>query len=443
MNLPTKKFTVKDFVTTINKPLFTLGFVVLAILIGFSGSPAVEYLRPVGDLYLALLQMLVLPFLITTIPLAIRSAMTAGNVRDVLTKLIIWTVVATVVCSVISLIVGTQLFNFIKLDQSELTLIGDFLGVSNVDKADIVVFIDGFKEAVNQGPSGILSLIPQNVFQDLAANDSNKILVFFAIFGIALVMSERKNEHSLFGSIRHVQRVCLVIFEWFNIIMPIGIIALIAPQVAKLSPQIYVMLSLFVVAYVIATLLIVAVSIFGISYSLKKSLRESLQAMSATLTMGAVSRNALIAIPSTVEGLVVQLKANKSTVDLFIPLGYTTFRFGLMVYFIIATLFFASLLNVSFNIFELVSICLFCILASISSLGLNGVAVLPTFAIVLKAFGLPYELALPLLAIIDPISQMIRPVMNISVNCAIAVLAGGPEDEVVVSDQSNVKLVNS
>jgi Na+/H+-dicarboxylate symporter len=212
MNLTKRKYTVKDFVTTINKPLFTLGFVVLAILIGFSGSPAVEYLRPVGDLYLALLQMLVLPFLITTIPLAIRSAMTAGNVRDVVFKLIIWTVVATVVCSAISLVVGTQLFNFIKLDQSELTRIGDFLGVSNVDKADIVVFIDGFKEVVNQGPSGLISLIPQNVFQDLAANDSNKILVFFAIFGIALVMSERANEHSLFGSIRHVQRVCLVIF---------------------------------------------------------------------------------------------------------------------------------------------------------------------------------------------------------------------------------------
>jgi len=440
MNVSTKKFTVKDFVNTINKPLYTLGFVVLAIVIGFSGSPAIEYLRPVGDLYLALLQMLVLPFLITTIPLAIRSAMTAGNVGAVVLKLAIWTTVATVVCSVISLVVGSQLFSFIKLDQEELVRIGDFLGVSNLDKSDIVVYIDGFKEVVKQGPSGILSLVPQNIFQDLAANDSNKILIFFAIFGIALVMSERENEHSLFGSIRHVQRVCLVIFEWFNIIMPIGIIALIAPQVAKLSPQIYMMLSLFVIAYIVATVLVVFVSILGIGYSLKKPLRESLQAMSATLTMGAVSRNALIAIPSTVEGLVGQLKAKKSTVDLFIPLGYTSFRFGLMVYFIVATLFFASLLNVSLSIWELVSVCLFCIVASISSLGLNGVAVLPTFAIVLKSFGLPYELALPLLAIIDPIAQMIRPIMNISVNCAIAVLAGGSEDDVTA--RSDAKLAS-
>ena len=370
--------------------------------------------------------------------------MTAGNVRDVMVKLVFWTVIATIVCSVISLLVGSQVFNFIKLDEAELIRIGDFLGVSGIDKADILVWIDGAKEVIKQESSGgLISLIPQNVFQDLASNDSNKILIFFAVFGIALVMSERENEHSLFGSIRHVQRVCLVIFEWFNIIMPIGIIALIAPQIGKLSPQIYLMLSLFVVAYIIATVLVVVASILGISYSLKKSIRESFKAMSATLTMGAVSRNALIAIPSSVEGLVVHLKAKKSTVDLFIPLGYTTFRFGLVVYFIIATLFFGSLLNVSFTIWELFSICLFCILAAISSLGLNGVAVLPTFAIVLKAFGLPYELALPLLAIIDPIAQMIRPIMNISVNCAIATLAGGPENDVVITAGSpKAELVN-
>ena len=442
MKLTSRKFSMKNFIATINKPLYTLGFVALSIVIGLSGSPLVEYLRPVGDLYLALLQMLVLPFLITTIPLAIRSAMTAGNVRDVMLKLVFWTVIATVVCSVISLFVGSQLFNFIKLDQDDLIRIGDFLGVSSVDKADIVVWIDGAREAINQGPTGVITFIPHNVFQHLAANDSNQILVFFAVFGIALVMSERHNEHSLFGSIRHVQRVCLVIFEWFNFIMPIGIVSLIAPQIGKLSPQIYVMLSLFVIAYIIAAIVIVFVSIFGISYALKKSLREALQAMSATLTMGAVSRNALIAIPTTMEGLVVQLKAKKSTVDLFIPLGYTTFRFGLLVYFIIATQFFATLLNVSFSLWEMVTICLFCILASISSLGLNGVAVLPTFAIVLKAFGLPYELALPLMAIIDPISQMIRPIMNIAVNCAIAVLSGGPEEEVIISGETTAKFVN-
>jgi Na+/H+-dicarboxylate symporter len=44
------------------------------------------------------------------------------------------------------------------------------------------------------------------------------------------------------------------------------------------------------------------------------------------------------------------------------------------------------------------------------------------------------------LAIIDPIAQMIRPIMNISVNCAIAVLAGGSEDDVTA--RSDAKLAS-
>ena len=43
----------------------------------------------------------------------------------------------------------------------------------------------------------------------------------------------------------------------------------------------------------------------------------------------------------------------------------------------------------------------------------------------LRPFGLSYELAVPLMIIIDPIANMIRAMVNIAVNCAIPALAGG------------------
>ena len=44
---------------------------------------------------------------------------------------------------------------------------------------------------------------------------------------------------------------------------------------------------------------------------------------------------------------------------------------------------------------------------------------------VLRPFGLPYELAFPLLLIIDPLVHMVRIMLNVAVNCTIAALAGG------------------
>ena len=57
--------------------------------------------------------------------------------------------------------------------------------------------------------------------------------------------------------------------------------------------------------------------------------------------------------------------------------------------------------------------------ASFVTLGVTGLAA------VLRPFGLSYELAVPLMIIIDPIANMLRVMVNVAVNCTIPALAGG------------------
>jgi Na+/H+-dicarboxylate symporter len=84
--------------------------------------------------------------------------------------------------------------------------------------------------------TGIFSVIPTNIFAALSANDSLRVLCFALIFGVGMVMTERQSGYSIFGALRHVQAVCITIFDWFSLLVPIGIVALIAPQVALLGP---------------------------------------------------------------------------------------------------------------------------------------------------------------------------------------------------------------
>jgi Na+/H+-dicarboxylate symporter len=71
--------SLKALSRTINQPAITLAAIVLALVLGVMRLPFLQYLRPVGDFYIALLQICVLPFLLATIPLAIRSAMDSGS----------------------------------------------------------------------------------------------------------------------------------------------------------------------------------------------------------------------------------------------------------------------------------------------------------------------------------------------------------------------------
>ena len=48
-------------------------------------------------------------------------------------------------------------------------------------------------------------------------------------------------------------------------------------------------------------------------------------------------------------------------------------------------------------------------------------------AVVLRPFGLSYELAIPLMIIIDPIAEMFRVMLNVAINCMIPMLAVGRE----------------
>ena len=143
------------------------------------------------------------------------------------------------------------------------------------------------------------------------------------------------------------------------------------------------------------------------------------------MMLGAATRNTLVCIPLALETTRDELKIAKAPCELFIPMGFATLRFGTILYFIIATLFMGTLLGRSFSTLDLIWVGLFSIAASFATLGVTGLAALSPLAAVLRPFGLSFELAVPLMIIIDPIANMIRVMVNVAVNCAIPAVAGG------------------
>ena len=140
--------------------------------------------------------------------------------------------------------------------------------------------------------------------------------------------------------------------------------------------------------------------------------------------LGAATCNALVCIPLALETMKQDLKVAKEPSELWIPVGFTTVRFGTMLYFIVATLFMGMLMGRGFSVLELVLVAMLSAAASVATIGASGLAALAPLAAVLRPLGLSYEVAVPLLVIIEPIGNMLRTMVNIAVNCAIPALAG-------------------
>ena len=421
-------FSLKALSQAINRPSITFAAIAIALALGAMQLPFLQYLRPMGDFYIALLKICVLPFLLSTIPLAVRSAMISGSAGGTLRSLIIWIVITLAAVAIVTVGVTSLIFHYAAVDERMIANIGALVGQS-ADGIDVEFAVNPGRIPQNTASSetGIFSVIPTNIFAALSSNDSVRVLIFAVIFGIGMVMTERQSGHSIFGALRHVQAVCITIFDWFSLLVPIGIVALIAPQVALLGPDAFTALALFAYAFLATSFLLLSCAILLSALSLRAAPGPLFAALLKPMMLGASTRNTLICIPIALEALEEDLKIKRDICDLYVPLGFATIRFGTILYFIVATLFMGTLMGRPFGLIDLGLVAAFSIAASFATLGLNGLAALAPLAVVLRPFGLSYEVAVPLMIIIDPLAEIVRVMLNVVVNCMIPILAKGRE----------------
>jgi proton glutamate symport protein len=326
--------------------------------------------------------------------------------------------------AVAAIAISSVVFHMFAIDEDTLARIGVLVGGSS-DRVDIEFALDpGRTRTEAPAESGILTLVPKNIFASLAGNDSLKVLVFAAIFGIGMVMTERESGGSIFGALKYIQAVCILIFDWFGLLVPLGIVALIAPQVALSGPEVFTILAMFACAILLTSLLVIVGTFLIVTLWLRLPAGVVFASMLRPTMLAAATSNALVCIPTALSTMRDELKAAKESCELWIPIGLAALRFGTTMYFIVATLFMGTVMARGFDAFDLIWIALLSTAASFATLGASGLVAVAPLATVLRPFSLSYELALPLMVIVEPLANMLRTMINVVVNCAIPVLAG-------------------
>ncbi len=127
--------------------------------------------------------------------------------------------------------------------------------------------------------------------------------------------------------------------------------------------------------------------------------------------------------PVAIETMIVEMGASPKACEMYIPVNFATLRFGTILHFAVAAVFTGALLGHSFGVGDIAMVAVLSATASFATLGVNGAAALVPLAAVLRPLGLPFELAFPLLVIIDPLALMLRIMVNVAVNCLIPALA--------------------
>ncbi len=396
-----------------------LGIVILiAMLLGIATGLFAEFgpikglgdflqktVTPLGDVFISLIKMLVVPLVFVSIILGASSLGASRDAGKIGIITIIFYLITSAVAVIFALFVG-ELFD-IGANVSEASLEG-LIPDDNTDLTTDPITFWGT----------ILSFIPTNPIASLAEGNMIQIIVFGLFIGIAL--SFTGNSSSAEG-LEAVSDALLWMFDKIMLVAPIGVYALMTGTMIEFGVELLrAVLGLFIVYT--GALLFHTFGFYGIVLTFigkinpitffKKFYKVQVFALS--------SSSSAATMPYTKECLEDDLDIASEVTSFTVPLGATINMDGNAIYYALAAVFFANIYGMTLGMSEYASIVLVATLGSIGQAGVPGPSLL--IISVLQAAGIPIEL-LPILFGADRLFDMLRTATNITgdATCSIVV----------------------
>ncbi|MCL1061246.1 dicarboxylate/amino acid:cation symporter [Shewanella benthica] len=381
------------------------GFV-LGAMIGVIFGESATVLKPLGDLFIGAIKMLVAPLVFCAIVVSITALGSQVSLKRLSFKTLAMFMFTGTLASLIGLTVGSLI---------------DMGGSMDLVATEVRErHVPGFAQV-------LLDMIPVNPFASLAEGKVLQIIVFAALIGIAINKVGEKAEPLK----RTFEAGAEVMFQLTRMVLqltPIGVFGLMAWVVGQYGLSTLLPLGKFIAAIYIAAFIHI-IFVYGglIKFVAKLSplqfFRKAMPAQIVAFTT-ASSFGTLPASTRCTESMGV----SKRYGSFVLPLGATMNMDGCGgIYPAIAAIFIAQIYGISLDMTDYMLIAVTATVASVGTAGVPGSAMV-MLSVTLGVVGLPLE-GIAFIAAIDRIIDMIRTSTNVTGDMMTAVVIGKSEGQ--------------
>ncbi|MHC5226787.1 L-cystine transporter [Enterococcus sp. LJL99] len=404
-------------------------------------TQSMEWINLVGNGYVALLQMLVIPLVFVSIV----GAFTKMKETKQLGK-ISFTVLATLLgTTAISALIGIGSILVFNLQGAKFTE-----GAS--ETARIAELVTRQETVENLSiPQQILSFIPRNVFADFAGTRATSTIgvVVFAVFvGVAFLGVKKKSpkEADFFANlIDSLYKITMRIVTLVLRLTPYGVLALMTNVVATSDFEAILNLGKFVIASYTALIVVLLVHLLILTI-VKVNPLNYLKKAFPVLSFAFTSRSSAGALPLNIETQTKALGVDDATANFAASFGLSIGQNGCAgVYPAMLATIVAP--QAGIDVFSLEFIIMLVAIVTISSFGVAGVGGGATFAslIVLGAMNLPVAIV-GLVISVEPLIDMARTAINVSDSMVAGIVTSDRINELdrdILNDDSQVVEANA
>jgi dicarboxylate/amino acid:cation (Na+ or H+) symporter, DAACS family len=391
---------------------------VLGLIIGPLLGEKAEYLRPVGMIFLNLINMLVVLLVFSSMTVGITSIHDPKKLGRVGLKTLVLYFCTTVVAIFFGLF-------FAKL-------IKPGLGV-NLGGADQLVLGDMPK--ISQV---LMDIIPINPISSLANGNILQIIVFALFLGVAINFCGDRARPVL----RFLESLSEIMYQMTSIVMefaPYGVLAIMGWVAGTYGLDILLPLGKFLLCNYVACI-VHSVVVFGFILLVLARLNPMhfFRGMGDAMAFAFSTNSSSATLPVSLHCLQKNLGVSKNIASFVLPLGATVNMNGAAIFQAITALFVAQAYGIHLGWQSLITIVVTATLSAVGSAGIPGTSLI-MLSVVLSSVGLPLE-GLAIVAGVDRVREMVSTVVNILGDAVVGIYVAKTENELDV-DQYNHRII--
>lgn len=367
--------------------------------IAFSIAPWVEL---IGNIFLALIQMIVVPLVMSSIILGITSSEDTRTLKELGFKIAPYFIFTTIIAVTIGIGISyiIQPGNFVSSDI-----------VNNISNTQVVLKETNVLKDVSI-PDMIVDLIPVNSVKERLDGNILAFVILSIFVGAALMSMKKEEAKPLKDLAKSMQAFSLTVVSWAMKIAPYAVFGLLCSITIKIGFDAISSMSMYVFTVILGLLLLLCFYLLIVYLSSKIKPLDFLKRVREVQLMAFSTSSSAAVMPLSMQTAQEKLNVPPAISKFVIPLGATVNMDGTALYQVCAAIFLTQLFGIDLDLIDVIILAITTVGASIGAPSTPGVGII-ILATILQGLGVPPQ-GVALILGVDRILDMCRTTINVT-----------------------------
>lgn len=374
----------------------------LALLDTESVSAITAWLALPGQLFLAIIQMIVVPLVVASVVLGLAANNNPAALKKNGLIAITFILSSTAIAAALGIFLALNIQPGNYIDASALI---------DSDTAPLTSSVAGGFPSLSELPNKVAALVPTNPLASMASGEMLQVILFSGLLGAALLSISAKQSKPLFDLLGALQEVSLRIVSWAMLLAPLAVFGLITKLVANLGVEVLGGMMIYVATVILGIFVMTLMYLVVARITWHGPIRQFISHVRELLLLAFSTSSSAAVMPITLDVTENKLGIKPDVSRFLVPLGATINMTGTAMYQGIATVFLAQVFNVDLSLTSYLFIITMAVAASVGSPATPGAGII-ILSMVLEGVGVPAA-GIALILGVDRVLDMCRTSVNV------------------------------